>query len=313
MKTKPIFVILMSIVMVSACGPGAIAPSPLTPQPMAARSDTPTATLKPKSTPTSTLTSTQTPTKTNTPTFTPLPFAYETKQVLLNYYFVGSHTLFDIAVEPMFSSLVVYSDGQIIISGETKTLSPAEMDQLFAQLKGLGFYDIETDEQGLATPNLYTPDNPFEKITDATSYCVLTTTEDKKIDICAYEPYMQYLIPAMQHTLKFLDDYHPKGMKPYSPDRILLYVESPETSQVLDKDALSKRRVIPWSVDLLLLKPNLDYKVTYVQGPMAARIASYLYSFPFSDRPLFQQNGINYFVDMDILLPHEEVYFSAVQ
>jgi len=299
----------MSLLMVSACGPSAIAPSPLTPQPMAARSDTPIATLKPKST----LTFTQMPTETNTPTFMPLPFTYETKQVLLNYYLVGAHTLFDIAIEPMFSQLVVYSDGQIIISGETKMLSPAEMDQLFAQLKSFGFYDIETNEQGWATPNLYTPDNPFEKITDATSYCVLTTTQDKKRDICAYEPYMQYLIPAMQQTLNILDDYHPKGMEPYSPDRILLYVESPETSQILDKDALSKRRVIPWPVDLSPLKPNLDYKVTYIQGPMASKIASYIDSFRFSDRPLFQQNGINYFVDIDILFPHEEVNFNEVQ
>lgn len=305
MKTKLIFVILMSLAMVSACGPDTVAPSPLTPQPVAAPSNTPTATPKPTLTPTSTLTPTQ--------TLTPLPFAYETKQVLLDYYSVGAHTLFDIAVEPMFSSLIVYSDGQIIISGETKKLSPAEIDQLFAQLRNLGFYEIETDEQGGATPNLYTPDNPFEKITDGFSYCVLTTTQDKKRDICAYEPYMQYLIPAMQHTLKFLDDYYPKGMEPYSPDRILLYVESPETSQILDKDALSKKRVIPWPVNLPALKPNLDYKVTYIQGPIAAKIASYLDSFPFSDRPLFQQNGINYFVEINILLPHEEVEFSGVQ
>jgi len=92
---------------------------------------------------------------------------------------------------------------------------------------------------------------------------------------------MQYLIPAMQHILKFLDDYHPKGMEPYSPDRILLYVESPETSQNLDTDALSKKRVIPWPVNLPPLKPNLDYKVTYIQGTMAAKIASYLYNLPF--------------------------------
>ncbi len=291
--------------MISACGPSIVAPSP---QPMAP-SDTPTATPKPTFTPTPTLT----PTETNTPTFTPLPFVYDTKQVLLEYYVVGAHTLFDIAVEPMFPKLVVYSDGQIVIYGETKKLLSTEIDQLFAQLKNLGFYEVETDEQGRATPNLYTPDNPFEKITGGFSYCVLTTTQDKKRDICAYEPYMQYLIPAMQHTLKFLDDYHPKGMESYSPDRILLYVESPETSQILDKDALSKKRVIPWPVDLPPLKPNLDYKVTYIQGPTAAKMASYLDSFPFSDRPLFQQNGINYFVDINILLPHEEVNFDALQ
>lgn len=291
--------------MISACRPSTVA---LLPQPIAP-SDTPTATPKPTFTPTPTLT----PTETNTPTFTPLPFAYEIKQVLLDYYYVGTHTFFDIAVEPMFSSLVVYSDGQIIISGETKKLSPAEMDQFFAQLQSLGFYDIETDEQGHATPNLYTPDNPFEKIYDASSYCVLTTTQDKIRDICAYEPYMQYLIPAMQHTLKFLGDYHLKGMEPYSPDRILLYVESPEISQFLDKDALSEKRVISWPVDLPPLKSNLDYKVTYIQGPIATKIASYLDSFPYSNYPLFQQNGINYFVDIDVLLPHEEVNFDAVQ
>jgi len=297
--------------MVSACGPGTVAPSPLTP-PMAAASDTPTATPKPTLTPTPT----QTPTETITPTFTPLPFTYEIKQVLLEYYFVGAHTLFDIfdiAVEAPFPSLVVYSDGQIIIYGKTKTLAPAEMDQLFAQLKNLGFYDIETDEQGHATPKLYTPDNPFEKITDGYSYCVLTTMQGKTRDICAYEPYMQYLIPAMRNTLKFLDAYHPKGMKPYSPDRILLYVENPETSQILDTYGVAKKRAIPWPADLPPLKPNLDYKVTYIQGPMATKIADYLDSFPASNIPLFQQNGINYFVEMDSLYPHEEVNFDAVQ
>lgn len=303
----------MSLVIVSACGPGTFAPSSLTPQPMVAPSDTPIATPKPTFTPTLTLTPTQTPTETNTPTLTPLPFTYETKQVLLEYYVVGAHTLFDIAVEPVFSRLIVYSDGQIITYGETKMLSPAEMDQLFAQLESLGFYDIETDEHGWATPNLYTPDNPFEKITGATSYCVLTTTQDQKRNICAYEPYMQYLIPAMQNTLKFLDDYHPKGTEPYSPDRILLYVESPETSQILDKDALSKKRVIPWPVTLPPLKPNFDYKVTYIQGSMAARIASYFENIPYSDFPLFEQNGITYFVGIDILLPHEVVNFDEVQ
>jgi hypothetical protein len=309
MKIKPIFIILMSLVIVSACGPGTVA----SPQPMTTPENTLTAT--PESTLTSTpiLTPTQTPTETSTPTFTPLPFVYETKQVLLEYYFVGSHTLFDIAVEAPFPSLVVYSDGQIIIYGKTKTLSPVEMDQLFAQLKNLGFYDIETDEQGYATPKLYTPDNPFEKITDGYSYCVLTIMKGKTRDICAYEPYMQYLIPAMRNTLKFLDAYHPKGMRPYSPDRILLYVENPDTSQILDKDALAKKRAIPWPADLPPLKPNLDYKVTYIQGPVATKIAAYLDSFPASNIPLFQQNGINYFVDINNLYPHEEVDFSAVQ
>ncbi len=309
MKPKSIFVFLISIVIVSACGSGTVTPSHLTSPLTAMPSETLTATPKPTPTQTFILI----PTETNRPTDTPLPFAYEIKHVLLEYYFVGSHTLFDIAVDPAFPSLVVYSDGQIIIYGETKMLSPAEMRQLFAQLESLGFYDIETDEQGYATPNLYTPDNPFEKITDATSYCVLTTTQGKTRDICAYEPYMQYLIPAMKNTLKFLDSYHPKGMKPYSPDRILLYVESPENSQILDKDALSKSRVIPWPTDLPPLKPNVDYKVTYIQGPIAAKIASYLYSFPVSGRPLFQQNGTNYFVDIDILWPHEVVNFDEVQ
>lgn len=296
MKIAPVSVFLMSLVVTSACSSSIITPSP---QPM------PTMTY--------TLTPTQPPTETNTPTATSLPFTYETKQVLLNYYVIGSHTLFDIAVEPIFSRLVIYSDGQVIISGETKILSSAEMDQLFTQLGILGFYDIEIDDQGRSTRNLYTPDNPFEKITDASSYCVLMTTQDKKRHICAYKPYMQYLIPAMQYTLKFLDDYHPKGMEPYSPDRILLYVENPETSQRLDTDALSRSRVIAWPVDLPPLKPNLDYRVTYIQGPMASKIASYIDSFSFSDRPLFQQNGINYFVDINILLPHEEVNFDALQ
>ncbi len=139
---------------------------------------------------------------------------------------MGFHTFFDGVRDYTFSNLTVYKDGQIIISGESgylqKQLSTNEINQFFARLKSLGFYGLETDEDGHATDNLYTPDNPFERIYDASSDCILTTNQDKPRDICAYEPYAKFLVLGMKNSLKFLDAYHPDGMQPYIPDRILL-------------------------------------------------------------------------------------------
>lgn len=244
----------------------------------------------------------------------PTPF-YQTKQVLLNYYSGGFHTYFDMVHDVVFTRLVLYTDGQMIVRGGLqKKLSKAEMDQLFASLNDLGFYAIETDEEGNSTKNLYTPDNPFEKITDGDFSCVLTTTGEKKRNICPYGPYEEYLVPQMKNVLKFLDEYPTTDMTPYIPDRIVLYVESVETIENFDKSFLSKD-VIEWPKYLTPLSPQTsDYKMMYVQGFMAGKISAYMDSVrPENGVNVFRQDGKDYVVMIDIILPHEEINFMYLQ
>jgi hypothetical protein len=233
---------------------------------------------------------------------------------LLDYYVGGFHTSFDSVRDWTFSRLVLYTDGQMIVAGKTdfqKQLSKTEMDQFFAKLEALGFYDLEIDEEGRATNKLYTPDNPFEKIVDGEVECVLTTTHDTKGDICAYGPYMEYLVPEMKKTLKFLDEYPTTGMTPFIPDRVVLDVA---TTENFDKSYIPEK-VIEWPANLPPLKPRtFDYKLMYVSGSMAAEISTYLDNVRRKEGPtLFRQNGEEYIVMLEIIWPHEEIYFSGLQ
>ena len=261
-----------------------------------------------------TFTRTPKPTFTVTATVVPSETPFPTKQVLLDSYRMGFHTFFDGVRDYTFSNLTVYKDGQLIISGESgylqKQLSAGEMDRFFAQLKSLGFYELETDADGQATDRLYTPDNPFERIYDASSDCILTTNQGKPRDICAYEPYAKFLVPGMKNSLKFLDAYHPDGMKPYIPDRILLMSDSAKDttgSFSFDKTYLPAN-AIPWPEQFPPLEiTSYNYLMTYIQGSMATQISAYLDSVRSDKYFLFSQNGKEYIVMIDILLPHEAV------
>lgn len=301
-----LWVIFVFCVLLCACGTqrGLVVTPTNSPVP----SVTFTATVAP------TLTRTPKPTFTVTTTVMPSETPFPTKQVLLDYYTVGAHTFFDSARDYTFSYLTVYKDGKIIISGENgylqKQLSAGEIDQFFAKLKSLGFYALETDEDGHATDSLYTPDNPFARIYDASADCILTTNQAKPRDICAYEPYAKFLVPGMKNSLKFLDTYHPDGMKPYTPDRILLTSVSPE---YFEKDHLPAN-AIPWPEQFPPLEATSSTRLmVYLQGSMATKISAYLDSVRSNKLLLFSQNGKEFVVMIDILLPHEAVYSSGLQ
>ena len=307
-------VIFVSCVLLCACGTqrGLVVTPTNSPVP----SITFTATVVPIRT----STPTRRPKATFTITATPMPTAtaYPTKQVLLDYYLTGFHSaFFDMARNDnvSYSKLVVYSDGQIIIARENhylqKQLSAHEMNQFFAQIKSLGFYALETDEQGRQTKNLYTPDNPFEKMVDGTSHCILTTKDPR--EICTYDPYTEFLVPQMKNILKFLEVYKPEGMTVYSPDRLLLAIESADNKDNFDQDYLPAAS-IPWPERFPPLQVKSPYfDVIYIDGKMAAEISAYLDSVRFDKSFLFRQNGKEYIVAMDIILPHESIDFSALQ
>ena len=107
-------------------------------------------TSRPISTPTTTLT--QTPQPTFTPTITPLP-PYKTKQVIFDYNAAGGLSDFDIFFESDFlrtySRIILYDDGQMIISGEVyrqKMLSPNEVNLFLSKLDAMGFYSLESNQ-----------------------------------------------------------------------------------------------------------------------------------------------------------------------
>ena len=237
------------------------------------------------------------PAETSTATLFP---SYPIKQVLLDYTVGGYHTPYEIYYADYgangWSALVLYTDGQLIIPGKTyqqKILSREEIYQLFLQLETNGYFSLTQD-------SLYNFGNQEPpRVYDGTTYCVLTKGE-KKQTLCAYEPHKSFLVPKMKSILQFLDDYQPKGMTPYYPDRIMLWVRAGRSPYVenLPEQAIS------WPEKFSSLE-TLDEKIMYFQGDDAKEIFA-LFGNEIS-AIVISQNGMEYTVSIHLILPHEQL------
>lgn len=240
---------------------------------------------------------TSTPKPTLTPTITLIP-PYLTKPILLNYTVGGFHTPFNLYYVNIGvgSNLVLYTDGQLIIPGKTfqqKILSKDEISQLFSKLKSMGFFALTQD-------NLYNFGNQEPpKVYDGATYCVSAFGEMEQ-NLCAYEPLESFLVPEMKNILRFLNEYQLKGMTPYYPDRILLWVQAGRSPDVNDLPKES----IPWQDNFPSLA-TFDQKIIYAEEDTARKIFA-LFGNEISFK-VFVQDGIEYTVVVDIVLPHEEI------
>lgn len=228
------------------------------------------------------------------------PTPYPLKQVLLDYTVGGYHTPYEIYYVDYRadggSALVLYTDGQLIIPGkihQQKILSREEIHQLFLQLETNAYFSL-TQESLYNFGNQEPP-----KVSDGTTYCVLTTGERKQ-DLCAYEPYASFLVPEMINILQFLDNYHPRGMTPYSPDRILLWVRAGRSPYVENLP----ERAIPWPEKYSSLETS-DEKIIYFQDDEAREIYALLGNE--ISTIVVNQNQKEYTVSIDIVLPHEQL------
>jgi hypothetical protein len=226
--------------------------------------------------------------------------SYPLKQVLLDYTTGGSHTPYEIYYKDEgyggSSTLVLYTDGQLIIPGKTfqqKTLSHEEINQLFSQLETLGYFSLTQD-------NLYDFGNQEPpRVYDGTTYCVLTAGERKQ-NLCAYEPYQSFLLPEMKNVLQFISNYQPKELTPYNPDRILLWIQigrSPYAENLPEKAVL-------WNENFPDLETQ-DEKIVYAEGNIAKEIFA-LFNNEVS-AIVISQNDIEYTVSIDIVMPHEQL------
>jgi hypothetical protein len=254
--------------------------------------------------PTSTLTPnlTMTPFASLTPSATPYPTfpPYPTKQIVFSYSTSGNHSSFDVVLGVSNrSSVVLYSDGQLIISGKPyhqKQLSSEEVNQLFSQLEVMGFYTLETNQQHDSTDLLYDFKGQYEETYDGLYICVLDSVKDRKI--CVRDHLREFLIPSMKNILQFLDSYEPKNMSLYQPDRLLLNI------MIRRYELIDNPEVIPWSVSYPTIETD-KWKLLYVEGEMASQIFS-LYGSQ-EDARIVNANGVEYYVIVRPILPHEKL------
>ena len=250
-----------------------------------------------------------------TSTFTPFP-PYPNKKVIFEYFTSGNFIAGDDEYFQMFYAdyyfspiLILYDDGLMFTYGKQKILSADEMKKFFAKLDTLDFFSIESNQKHDEEDKLYNFGNHYEEAFDGLKYCILVNT-DKSKELCAYEPYMQFLIPEMKNILKYFDEYKPSGLTPYYPDRILLSTRLANP----DSDDMSAN-VTPWderfpSLEFSLRRTrnyayDIPVSIMYIQGDMAKEI--YLFVENSHSHDVFIQNGKKYVVHIDIVLPHETV------
>lgn len=250
-----------------------------------------------------------TPTKTPRPTSPPIPTitpfpAYKTKQVVFDYTVTGDHSIDGMFFEGSirsYSMLVLYDDGQLIIPGEIykqKILSPDEVEKFLLKLDALDFFSLESNHKHDPTDKLYNYGNNYQKSYDGRFYCIVVNA-DKKGNLCAYEPDLPFLIPKMKNILKYLDEFEPEGMTPYVPDRILLWVQ---TGRNPFDDSLPEIAIL-WDDNFPVLEESGP--IIYVDGNMAREI--YMRFESVNAGKVFIQNGKEYTVYLDVILPHERV------
>lgn len=270
-------------------------------QPPTSVSSTPRASATVAATPTKPK-PTQTPTKILLPTLTPYP----TKEVIFNY---THHGLVGLPFENLFldkvySTLVLYSDGQMIRTGakfEQKLLTKEEMDQFLLTLETLGFYKIESNQQHDPTDQLYDFGGNYAIEDIGVWYCVTITRNPRTL--CAYEPYRKFLVPEMKNILSFLDEYKPEGMSPYQPDRILLRIEAGRNPDVPSLP----EKALPWSESFPSLRSATNGTL-YADGKAASEIFSLLGEKLTPN--VVTQNGEEYTIKyVRPVLPHEVVSF----
>lgn len=225
---------------------------------------------------------------------------YPLKEALLDYTVGGYHTPYEIYYADYgangWSALVLYTDGQLIIPGKThqqKILSSEEINQLFSQLQRNGYFSLTQE-------NLYNFGNQEPpKVYDGTTYCIISTG-DREQNLCAYEPHEAFLVPEMEKVLQFLNQYHPEGMTPYSPDRILLWARAGRSPYVENLP----EKPVSWPENFSSVETP-DEKIMYFQGAEAKEIYA-LFGHEISTI-VINQDEKEYTVSIDIVLPHEEL------
>jgi hypothetical protein len=245
------------------------------------------------------------PTQTHPPTLTPSPTStpYPIKQVLLEYGLYEGHGLFEDILSPNIPDVILYPDGQLIITRgqfREKELSPSEINDLLSQLEQMGLFTIETNQKHDLSDPLYNFGNNYPEVFDGGSYCISVYSINSR-ELCAYEPFKEFLTRPMKNLLAFLDRYNPKGMSIYHPDRILLEVQ--QGSDFLPEEY--RTTPIEWTNTLPPLQSSSRISRIFAEGETAEKIfALFDYSAKWQ---IFIENGSEYTVFARPVLPHESL------
>jgi len=201
-----------------------------------------------------------------------------------------------------FPDLVLYANGHLLLSPPRvplveKVLTTDEVCDLLRAIEAAGFYDVTTDGTHRVSDPLYKLPTDTPNSYDAPEFRVLVNGESPK-DIWVYEPYLEYLVPAMQAVLNLLHDYYPAGLARYHADRLILgALEGREAWMDQAEPAIA------WPDTLPPLATLLDDGL-YLEG-VAAHSLYEDFAYPYGLR-FYVDEGKEYAVVARPILPHED-------
>ena len=265
------------------------------------------------STPTPPPTATQTPRPTKTPTLPPTPtpvFAtYPWKHVWIKYTVESPAEVasqFGLKEEPL---LVIYTDGVMIAARtgdpkvRTQVLNTKEVCSFIARLDTLGFYTLQDSRSTEETNPLYDFNSKYQPIEDG-RFATLTVNLTNPKSISFFEPYRKFLARPMRKVMEFVETYNPGRLKPYQPDRLILFV-TPGRDPATD----SKVKARAWTLETPSLMEMANVPHTFLEGQQAAAVYELLMKYQTS---IYLEKESEYTVSFRLLYPHEIVNVGSV-
>ncbi len=252
-----------------------------------------------------------TPSFTPTPSQTPLPSytitptewirTYPTKKPLVVYGGVArtqfSAQFYNRGYFDFSPLLVLYTDGQLILSGRTKQLTLKETDEVLIKLEQLGFFQIETtyaDDRQNPIYTLLTEQAPPYYIN--LGEIIVNGKESKTI--IYEEEWKKYLIQPMKDIISYLESFSIEGTTLYQPDRMLVGFIM-ESEIPIPENAT----VIPWPSEVTPPSEGSTYDgVLYLEGTEALTLFNIIEENPDA---YFTFAGLRFQVYLRPIYPHE--------
>ena len=269
----------------------------------------PTSTPTPPPTPTFTQTPrpTQTPTLAATPT--PVFATYPWKHVWFKYTMESPPEVteqFGLTEEPL---LVIYTDGMMIAarSGDpkvrTKLLNTKEVCSFINRLDELGFNELEDSRSTEEANPLYDFGTKYQPVEEG-DFASLTVYLTNPQSVNFFEPYRKFLARPMRRIMEFVETYNPGALKPYEPDRLIVFVQRGRAEGTDEKV-----RVRDWTVETFSLGNAADQPYTFLEGQAAVNVYNLLVKY---ETHIYLENEMEYTVTMRLLYPHEIVDVGSV-
>lgn len=305
----------------SAEPPASLPSSPAVLSPTATASLTSTSTPPPAATPTPGPSATPSPAPTATPSPTPTqvptpePGPRKPILVMAGAYGGDGGTSFDIYHGRNTPSLILYADGQLLVSGGNdqyeqkyfeRILSPTETCAFLDRIRRTGFLGIRGSGKNYPFDRIYAVAK-LVMPTGGGNYVIQVNGYPSKT-VSIYGEAIEVVVPEVRRTYEIVSHYPLAGMRTFVSDRVIVHLE-----RYADIEYPPDLTVLPWPVGApsagsLLAKANARGDLE-LDGALGAAMKRLL-GLPRIAR--YVDQGIEYVLSGRQLLPHESLDYVSL-